>query len=344
MLKKLSRRFRYGIVFLEILLVLLVFVLIYNFFLPLGEGKRFVYFDEKKSSKVLEALKRYGYNITDWDHLLLPESALPNKGWYRIGHHDEGRYRFFGHLGETAAKTMNIRVYPGETHTEMLHRLAHDMKLDEKRLLSVYSSLARYKEADILAGNYTVARKADEKTVLLYLFDRSRTKLTAFAKRNLAHHLDTHAVKLLLTVASIVQKESNNAKEMPLIASVIYNRLERGMKLQMDGTLNYGKFSHSIVTPERIRSDTSHYNTYKYNGIPPAPLSTVSFEALKAAIFPAESNYLFFMLNRDGSHHFSETYAEHLEHLRTFREGRKKQTKGENRALQKTRTESQISK
>jgi UPF0755 protein len=329
MLKKLSRRFKYSIVFLEILLVLLVFALVYNFFLPLGTGNRLVYFDEKNSTKVLEALKRSGYNITDWDHILLPESALPDQGWYRIGHSDEGRYHFFRHLNESPAKTMNIRVFPGETHAEMLHRLARDMRLDEKKLQSLYDSRAHYKEADILAGNYTIARKADENATLVHLFSRSDAIFTAFEKQNFIHHPDDDTLKLLLTVASIVQKESNDPKEMPLIASVIYNRLERGMKLQMDGTLNYGVFSHCIVTPERIKNDMSFYNTYKYKGLPPAPLATVSLAALKAAMFPAKSEYLFFMLNKDGSHNFSKTYAEHLEHLRAFREYQKEHQKCE---------------
>jgi len=227
---------------------------------------------------------------------------------------------------------MKIRVFPGETHAEMLHRLAKDMKLDEKRLQEVYASLAHYKEADILAGNYTVARKADENATLVHLFNRSHAILTAFEKRHFIRHPDDYTVKLLLTVASIVQKESNDPKEMPLIASVIYNRLERGMKLQMDGTLNYGEFSHCIVTPERIKNDTSFYNTYKYKGLPPAPLATVSLEALKAAMFPAKSEYLFFMLHKDGSHNFSKTYAEHLSHLRAFREYQKECRKSEEKS------------
>jgi UPF0755 protein len=120
-------------------------------------------------------------------------------------------------------------------------------------------------------------------------------------------------------MASIIQKESNSVKEMPLISSVIYNRLEKNMRLQMDGTLNYGKYAHTIVTPERIRTDESLYNTYKHKGLPPAPLSTVSIEALESAYSPKSSDYLFFMLNKDGSHNFAATYAEHLVNIRAFR-------------------------
>jgi UPF0755 protein len=100
---------------------------------------------------------------------------------------------------------------------------------------------------------------------------------------------------------------------------VIYNRLDKGMKLQMDATLNYGSYAHTIVTPERIKSDESQYNTYKHNGLPPHPLSTVTLDALKASIKPASSDYIFFMLNKKGTHTFTETYDEHLENIRIFR-------------------------
>ena len=80
----------------------------------------------------------------------------------------------------------------------------------------------------------------------------------------------------------------------------------------MDGTLNYGVYSNQKVTPERIRNDKSKYNTYIHNGIPHQPVSTVSKEALRAAIFPATSDYLYFVRNKKGVHTFSKTYQEHI--------------------------------
>ena len=122
----------------------------------------------------------------------------------------------------------------------------------------------------------------------------------------------------------MIQKESNSIEEMPLISSVIYNRLEKGMRLQMDGTLNYGPYAHTIVTPERIQSDESEYNTYKHKGLPPHPLSTVTLDALKATMEPTKSNYIFFMLNENGTHNFTTTYDQHLENIRAFRKFQKK--------------------
>jgi len=95
---------------------------------------------------------------------------------------------------------------------------------------------------------------------------------------------------------------------MPIVASVIFNRLKKGMRLQMDGTLNYGRFSHTKVTPERIKNDTSRFNTYKYKGLPHSPIGAVNLSSLKAAMKPTTTNYLYFIKNSQGVHDFTDTY------------------------------------
>jgi UPF0755 protein len=119
-----------------------------------------------------------------------------------------------------------------------------------------------------------------------------------------------------VTIASIIQKESANNEEMPIVSSVIYNRLKKGMKLQMDGTLNYGKYSHIRITAKRIREDNSTYNTYIHSGIPAAPVCNVSREAIMAAIFPAKTDYLYFMKSKKGTHDFACNYSTHLRNIK----------------------------
>jgi len=103
---------------------------------------------------------------------------------------------------------------------------------------------------------------------------------------------------------------------MPLVSSVIYNRLSKGMALQMDGTLNYGVYSHIKVTPERIQNDSSRFNTYKYKGLPPSPIGAVSFDALKAAMKPAKTEYLYFMKNAQGKHDFTQSFDAHRQNVK----------------------------
>ncbi len=119
-----------------------------------------------------------------------------------------------------------------------------------------------------------------------------------------------------VAIASVVQKEAANNEEMPLVAAVVFNRLKKNMPLQMDGSLNYGQYSHSKVTPERIRNDTSPYNTYKYKGVPPYPAGSVSLQAIEAVFNPAQVDYLYFVRDRNtGTHKFSKTYEEHRSHF-----------------------------
>jgi UPF0755 protein len=327
MLHKISRPFKYLIVLGELLLVLSLFILAYNFFVPLGKGTPFVYFDDTNTSAVLKRLSKRGYKITDWDPCYLTDTLLPRAGWYHITHQGEGRYHFFSKLGSEPAHTMKVKVYAGETYVELTRRVANDMKLNAQKLKTLYEKQTRFKEADIFAGTYLLPRKGDENTTINHLFHTSRTALMEYIHKQFHTTVDDYTIKLLLTIASIIQKESNDPAEMPLIASVIYNRLGKGMKLQMDSTLNYGPYSHQIITSERIKNDTTYYNTYKYKGLPPTPLATVSLTSLHAAMFPAETNYLFFMLHKDGGHVFSATYKEHLAHLKAFRAYQKEREK-----------------
>jgi UPF0755 protein len=117
-----------------------------------------------------------------------------------------------------------------------------------------------------------------------------------------------------LIVASIIQKETYNKDEMKLISSVIYNRLKKGIKLQMDGTLNYGKYSHIPVTPQRIIEDNTKFNTYKFYGLPPSAVAIPSKEAIVAAIFPAKTDYLYFV-KCGRKHIFAKSYKQHLKNI-----------------------------
>ena len=115
-----------------------------------------------------------------------------------------------------------------------------------------------------------------------------------------------------VSIASVVQKEAANNEEMPIVAAVVFNRIKKNMPLQMDGSLNYGQYSHSKITPERIRNDNSPYNTYKNKGVPPYPAGSVSLQAIEAVLKPADVDYLYFVRDRaTGTHKFSKTYEEH---------------------------------
>lgn len=327
MIKTLTDKYRRFVLYFEIFMLLLLLPLAYHL-VPVNEGTKVFYIPSSNIDNVVITLKSNGYEVTWIDKLMLRLEKTPDEGWYSVEPSKQGRLIFFQHLyKQKTNETMDVVVYAGETKDELTARLANDMKLDQEKLLNIYKELAHFEEADVLAQRYTIARKADENTTMQYIFLDSKRKLMMLSKEYFKHTPNLMELKIVHIIASIIQKESNSVHEMSLISSVIYNRLEKGMRLQMDSTLNYGAYAHTVVTPERIKNDESKYNTYKHKGLPPHPLSTVTLEALKASIKPIQSDYLFFMLNKTGSHNFTETYDKHLKNIRAFRRYQKKRGK-----------------
>jgi UPF0755 protein len=118
----------------------------------------------------------------------------------------------------------------------------------------------------------------------------------------------------LITTASLIEKESANPEERPIIASVIYNRIRRGMPLQVDATIQYalGKPTEDLKLAD-LEVD-SPYNTYENRGLPPGPIASPSRESIQAALEPAETDYLYYVLEADGKKHFfTDDYDEFLE-------------------------------
>ncbi|NOR55837.1 MAG: endolytic transglycosylase MltG [Sulfurovum sp.] len=310
--------------YFQFFVALVMLIFLYNF-VPISKNATETFYLEGENKQgIVTSLEAQGYTLTFIDKVMLDFDALPKRGWYTLKKQHDGRYAFFKDIYKHKAKTMNIVIYAAETHTEIVRRLANDMKLNEKELQKAYKAYAPFREASIFSGHYKVARKVKEETLIRYLVNDSQKVLDFFIAKSFTNPPDHLEVKILLTIASIIQKESNAISEMPTISAVIYNRLKKKMRLQMDSTLNYGKFSHTIVTPERIKTDTSYYNTYKHKGLPPHPMASISIDALRAAMFPEDCKHLFFMLKPSGKHVFCESYEEHLTNIRTFRAYQKK--------------------
>lgn len=125
----------------------------------------------------------------------------------------------------------------------------------------------------------------------------------------------------IIVLASIVEKEAVKREEAPLIAGVFINRLRKGMKLEACPTVEYALGEHKdILTYEDLKID-SHYNTYKYYGLPPTPISNPSIDIIEATINYKDSPYLYFVADGKGGHLFAKTYEEHLENIRRVNSG-----------------------
>jgi UPF0755 protein len=116
-----------------------------------------------------------------------------------------------------------------------------------------------------------------------------------------------------LTLASIIEKEAIFDRERPLISSVFHNRLKKNMRLQADPTVLYGvKTKRKRILYRDLRRKTP-YNTYKIKGLPPGPIASPGEKSIRAALYPAAADYLFFVSRNNGTHHFSSTNEEHWE-------------------------------
>jgi len=115
----------------------------------------------------------------------------------------------------------------------------------------------------------------------------------------------------VITLASIIEKETGKAEERPIIASVFHNRLKKGMVLATDPTVIYGIPNFDGNLRRKDLETPGPYNTYINPGLPPGPIASPGEKAIQAPLYPKKTNFYFFVSKNDGSHHFSKTMGEH---------------------------------
>lgn len=126
------------------------------------------------------------------------------------------------------------------------------------------------------------------------------------------------SVHWLLTFASLLEEEATAQTDRATIASVFYNRIEEGMPLQTDPTVLYAKGTHKDrVLFEDLEFDNP-YNTYQNTGLPPGPIANAGKSSIEAALDPSDTDYFYFLADKEGTNHFSVTYDEHLQKIDEF--------------------------
>lgn len=119
------------------------------------------------------------------------------------------------------------------------------------------------------------------------------------------------SIHQIVTLASIIEKETGTPSERPIISSVFHNRLKRNMRLESDPTVIYGiKDFDGNITRKHLKTP-SPYNTYTIRGLPPGPIANTGEAALKAALYPAETRFLYFVSKKDRTHQFSTNIRDH---------------------------------
>jgi len=175
-------------------------------------------------------------------------------------------------------------------------------------------------EGYLFPETYFFSPLEDPRAVVAALTGRFRTAFDAGMQKAAEERgLSVHQV---VTLASIVEKETGAAAERPLIAAVFLNRLRRGMPLQADPTVIYGIENFDGNLTRRHLETPTLYNTYTSVGLPAGPIANPGREALRAVVHPAEGEYLYFVSRNDGSHEFSRSLREHNRAVTRFQRRR----------------------
>jgi UPF0755 protein len=125
----------------------------------------------------------------------------------------------------------------------------------------------------------------------------------------------------IVTLASIIEKETGNSYERPLVSAVFHNRLKLGMRLESDPTVIYGMSSFDGNLRKKDLKTETRYNTYVISGLPPGPISNPGRDSLEAALNPAQVNFLYFVSKGDGTHEFSSNYGDHRRAVNEYQKG-----------------------
>jgi len=230
-------------------------------------------------------------------------------------------------------KYFDVPIPEGFTARQVAARFAKRANLSEEKLLSLMLGGAEQFSADhpylkgayggslegfLFPATYRVREGTTETAVvemMLKKFDEeiAQIDMTYAKSKNLT-------VTDVVTIASILERETNLAKEYPLVASVIYNRLKIRMKLQLDSTVFYGMTPGDGVIHKSDLTDGKPHNTYSHSGLPAGPISNPGAKALEAAAHPAKTDYLYYVLTgKDGSQTFTNNYPDFLDAVKVYK-------------------------
>lgn len=251
----------------------------------------------------------------------------------RRGPYQAGQYDINKNLGASAAADVlekgpkinyeQFTILPGERFVDVAKKIdamPNMSKLGLEDALRVNQFKSKFSpegstnlEGLLLPETYSMTDKETEADIIR----RSLQEFDARASANGLTSKNDLTTYQIIIVASLIEREARYSKDRPKIASVIYNRLAIDMRLQIDATVLYGLGrSSGPLKSDELKKDTP-YNTYTRNGLVPTPISMISMDSLRAALNPADTNYLYYVLSdsKTGQHAFSDTYEGHLQNI-----------------------------
>lgn len=227
-------------------------------------------------------------------------------------------YQLLLSLNHGKATQGSITWIEGKTFRQMRDKLARNdaikhttQNMADKEILQLIGAKERHPEGLFFPDTFYFDRGTEDVVLLKRAYSIMQNKLeTAWVKRDSG--LPYKNAYQALIMASIIEKETGQAKERPMIAGVFLNRLKIGMRLQTDPTVIYGlgeRYDGNIRKKD-LENDTP-YNTYTRSGLPPTPIAMPGLASIEAALHPAQTKALYFVGRGDGSHEFSDSLAQH---------------------------------
>jgi UPF0755 protein len=189
-------------------------------------------------------------------------------------------------------------------------------------LISDLAPNAKNLEGFLFPSKYEFTRHTTCDQVAKRMVQDFRADLKTINPTNEQQFPNGLTVEQVVTLASLVERETPRADERPLVAGVFYNRLRRGFPLQCDPTVQYAK-SLTGDPGKKVRPEDLHirspYNTYVHRGLPPGPIANPGEASLRAALYPAQTDFMYFVADGRGGHSFSRTLAEHNRNVVRYR-------------------------
>jgi len=254
-------------------------------------------------------------------------------GWrkFKVGHYTlEGASTYdalLSRLAKGGQDPISLTIVPGQSRDEIVKALSKQLWFDSlaiQKLLadSLFLAEQNITQTDlighILPNTYNVYWTATPKEVMKRIFQQFRKSvIKPYGER--FKELDK-SVNEILALASIVEWESAQVDEKPKISGLYWNRLQRGMHLQSDPTVSFALKEQRRLYFSDYEVENP-YNTYIHKGLPPGPINNPSLSSIKAALFPADHDYIFMVAKADGSgyHAFTKTYAQHQQKAAEWR-------------------------
>ncbi|MEO0293413.1 MAG: endolytic transglycosylase MltG [candidate division WOR-3 bacterium] len=281
-----------------------------------------------KDSKIIQ--DRIGFNFLV---ILTKKSRSLSYGWYKFKIYENPR-NVIRSLLERRRLTVKITIPEGLKASEIInifwqHR--EELDIDVRRIDSLIRDKNFIKELGIEAK--TLEGYLFPNTYFFYKGERAENVIkkmvfTLFSIIPKGEYFEVEKMKFnlheILTIASMIEKEAMVDREKPIIASVIYNRLKKQLPLQIDATVIYALGRHKNRVLYKDLKIESSYNTYQNKGLPPGPIANPGQKSIIAALYPAKTDYLYYVATGKGTHIFTRTYKEHLQVKKELQERKEK--------------------